>query len=126
MLGIDIDAHLIHFQVEEIFLRISWTYENITPCRWVTIPWCCSGPQGSHVCIEVTLLDCDLSLHSAVEEICDPYHNADDIFEPVGDIVCPSLLIMITSRSLALLFLFTSNFRLTLLSQNHQYFPVSS
>ena len=30
MLGIDIDTR--HFQVEENFLRISWTYENITPC----------------------------------------------------------------------------------------------
>ena len=70
-------------------------------------------------------LDCDPSLRTAVEGIREPDRSLDDIIvdiEPVENINWSLSFIVFSSRSLALLLMYTCNFRLTSMSPNHQCF----
>ena len=67
-----------------------WTYENITPDGLLYLG-VLQDPKAPVFASKPHFLDCDSSLHSAVEGIRDPDRNVDDIFvdiEPVGDVVC--------------------------------------
>ena len=77
MLGID----TYRFREEKEFQpnQDYWTYENITPDGLLYVG-VLQDPRAPMYASKPHFLDCDPSLHSAVEGICDPDRNKDDIF----------------------------------------------
>ena len=88
MLGID----AYRFRVEEKEFQPNpdyWTYENITPDGLLYLG-VLQDPKAPVYASKPHFLDCDPSLHSAVEGVRDPDRSVDDIFvdiEPVRDVM---------------------------------------